>query len=134
MERGESTRVKIRETSGDILADIRELLSYVLSALGGTEDIVSWDHNHSIVPDLTDPKHLSPLSVLSGSELVIRAMPTNTGNVYLGNSETTVLNINKRVTLQPNEATELKIPNASLVWLDAQVVNEGVEFWSEVKK
>lgn len=124
------------ETLGTVAVEIRDLLHDILIGLGGEVpgNAEAWDHEHSAVTTPEEPRKLDPLYPLSGYELVIRAMPTNTGNVYIGKSRDLVLDPAKRITLQPNEVTGLKITNASLVWLDVQVANEGVEYWCEVRK
>lgn len=127
------------ETLGSVTIEIRELLKCILVALGGEvpgENAGAWDHDHCTVATPATPKQLPPFAILAGYELVIRAMPkpTNTSNVYIGNSRNKVLDVSKRVTLQPNEATKLKIKNANLIWLDAAVAGEGIEYWAEERK
>ena len=125
------------ETLGSVTVEIRELLKGILVALGGEvpgENAGAWDHDHCTVATPAEPKQLPPFGVLAGYELVVRGMPTNTGNVYIGNSRNNVLDVSKRVTLQTNEATKLKIKNADLVWLDAVVAGNGIEYWAEEKK
>jgi len=125
-----------RATIGEVIAEIRDLLQSILVALGGEVlgNADAWNHEHCTVATPGEPRKLDPLAPLPGYDLVIRAMLTNSGSVYIGKSRNMVLDPAKRITLQPNEVTELKIKNADLVWLDAQISDEGVEYWSEVRK
>jgi hypothetical protein len=125
------------QTLGKVAAETRDLLKDVLIALGGEvpgQNAEAWDHNHCTVATPASPKQLPPFAVLAGYKLVVCAMPTNTGKVYIGESRDKALNVSKRVTLQPHEATALQINNANLVWLDVVVAGEGIEYWSEVRK
>lgn len=123
-----------KETVGELTAEIRDLLKDILEALGGVENADAWDSEHRVVDEPGTPKQLPLYAVPAGYTLVIKAMPDNTDNIYLGQSKETALSAVKRVTLQPNESTGLRIKNANLVWIDAVVAGEGVEYWSEKKR
>jgi len=68
--------------------------------------------------------------VLQGVGVTIRAIPTNTDNVFIGNSQTNAQGTD-RVTLRPGDSVTLYIANSNLVWVDAVVATEGVEVFAE---
>lgn len=63
--------------------------------------------------------------------LTIRALPTNTGNIYLSDSLTNVGIAANRLTLTQAEGVDLQIVNANMIWIGATVSGEGVEYITE---
>ena len=122
------------ETLGTVAVEIRDLLKDLLIARGETEDASNWNHFHLNVPIAGEPKQLAPHTIPIGYELVIKANPENSGVVYFGRTKELVLDTSRRVPLNPNESTSLKISNTNLVWIDAVVADEGVIYWYESRR
>ena len=74
------------------------------------------------------PEQAPSVTIPEGFAISIKARPTNTGNVFLGNSAANVLLATVRYTLRPNEAVSLRITNLNLVWLDVAVGAEGISY------
>lgn len=91
----------------------------------------TWQHDQKTITTPGTPVKLPGLIIPDGYALVVRAMKSNTGDVYLGNSKDNVQDSSKRITLAPDESTKLEVKKANVIWLDTDVAGEGVEFWSE---
>jgi len=119
-----------------LLTKIHNDLATRISAIQGQlANADEWDHYHSTVTSAGTPVNLSVLEVPDGCQLVVKSMSDNTGAIYLGKSEAAVLTDTKRVTLpKKDHSTTFKVTNADLIWVDAEVDGEGVEYWSEKKK
>jgi len=124
---------KKRETTGEVIVEIRDLLQQILASLGGAENAVDWDHDHCRIATPGEPKQLSPMLIPDGMEVVVRALPGNTGVVYVGKSKDLVKNANKRIALEKKDHTRMRVQNTSLIWVDAEVGTEGVDYWCEIK-
>jgi len=66
-----------------------------------------------------------------GFALAVRALPNNTGDIYLGKSKLWAEDVNARLTYSKGNGLTLKVQNANLVWVDAAVAGEGVDYWVE---
>jgi len=119
------------ETLGRTLAEIRDLLEKILSSLGGAKNADNWDHDHCTIGEPGTPKRLPPMKIPNGMEVVVRALPKNTGSVYIGRSKQMVLNPDKRIELAPKDYTRLRVSDTSLIWVDADNPDEGIDFWCE---
>ena len=75
---------------------------------------------------------LPNIAIPDGFTLVIKALPGNAGRVHIGHDAATAQVPANAYSLGPNEHAELNLTNANLVWLDAAVVNDGVEILVEV--
>jgi len=74
------------------------------------------------------PEQMSDLEIEDNLTIVIKAMTTNTGIVYVGDTSAKALNTNDdHFKLYSGESIELYISNASYIWLDAES-GEGVEY------
>ncbi len=69
--------------------------------------------------------------VADGFELVVRALPGNTTNIFLGNSKANTEDTDKRLTFSAGNGPTLKVKNANEVWVDAVTADEGVDYWVE---
>ena len=76
-------------------------------------------------------EQLPDLAVPNGFELVVRGKPGNTGDIYLGNSKVNAEDVNERLPYSKGNGLTLKVTNANLVWVDAAVPGEGVDYWVE---
>jgi hypothetical protein len=59
--------------------------------------------------------------------VVIQALKTNTGSVYVGTS-TVDKDTNKQYELEPGESISISIDNLNKIYLDVDVSGEGVQF------
>ena len=74
----------------------------------------------------------APKTVPDGISVNIKAKNANTGNITVGYSSATALNIGTGwVSLDSNESIGLQVDNINRIWLDATVTGEGVEVWFE---
>jgi len=124
---------KERKTTGEVFVEIRDLLKEILASLGGAENAVDWDHDHCRIATPGEPKQLSPMLIPDGMEVVVRALPGNTGDVYVGKSKDLVKNVNKRIALAAKDFTRMRLQNTNLIWVDAAIAGEGVDYWCEIK-
>jgi len=124
---------KERKTTGEVFVEIRDLLQEVLASLGGAENAVDWDHDHCRIATPGEPKQLSPMLIPDGMMVVVRALPGNTGDVYVGKSKTLVKNPDKRIALAAKDYVRMRVQNTNLIWVDAAVGTEGVDYWCEIK-
>ena len=117
------------------LTSLEELLTKLSSRI--SEQLANadeWDHYHKTVTSAGTPVNLAVVKIPDGCQLVVKSLHGNTDAIYLGKSELTVKNHDRRVTLPKEDAsTTFKVSNANLVWVDAEVDGEGVEYWSEKK-
>jgi hypothetical protein len=94
------------------------------SAFGtGQQTVTTADGAHAV--------QLGALVVPNGFFLTIKALSSNTKNIYLGNSQANAQAHTTAYILAPGESVRLQITNANLCWIDAQVATEGVCFGAE---
>lgn len=76
------------------------------------------------------PEQLSSnLLIPSNITIKIKALLSNTGTITVGYTSATALHTGSGFySLLPSESIELCVSNANLIWLDATVSGEGVEF------
>lgn len=86
----------------------------------------------TLVPFPGTAVQLPNITIPDGYALVIKALPTNAGRVYIGHTAADAQVPANAYSLGPNEHAELKITNANLAYLDAAVANDGVEILVEV--
>lgn len=68
------------------------------------------------------------LTVPRGAELLIYALDTNTGKIYVGDSGVTSSN---GMPLDPKETMNVKINDVSTIYIDSDVDGEGVRWFVE---
>lgn len=93
---------------------------------------VGWTHSHKTVGVPGTAEHLPSLVVPDGFSLVVRALPGNTQNIYLGKSKSLAEDVDERLTYSKGNGLTLQVQNASSIWVDAEVAGEGVDFWCEI--
>lgn len=113
-----------------VLTEMNEKLNN-LYALTNVED---WDNDHKLVEMPGTAVRLPPHEIADGHPIVVRAIPTNLGNVYVGKSKTKAEDALTNIPLDANEAVKLDVKNANAVWINADVAGEGVVYWFEKKK
>ena len=69
---------------------------------------------------------LPPVKIPYDCEVVILALTTNTGTIYVGNSKLNAEDHTISFPLLAGESIEYKIRNLSLLWVDASVSGEGI--------
>lgn len=77
------------------------------------------------------PVQFPELLVAYDKDLVIRALPGNANNVYIGNSAGEAANPNSSWLLQANDIVGWKIHNTKQLWVSAVVVGDGVMVTAE---
>ena len=86
----------------------------------------------TLVPVPGTAVQLPNIAIPDGYALVIKALPTNAGRIYLGHTAADAQVPANAYSLGPNEHADLKITNANLVYMDVAVANDGVEIIVEV--
>ena len=86
-------------------------------------------HNQKTVTTAGTEQRLSATSILCSS-IVVKALSTNTGLIYVGNSSS-VASTNGFV-LSASESIAMDIDNVQDVWIDSSVNAEGVS-WIAIK-
>jgi len=92
----------------------------------------SWDHDHKTVAAPGTALQLPDLKIPDGFELVVRALPNNTGDIYLGKTKAKAESATDRLAYSKGNGLTLKVKNANQVWVDVAVGDEGVDYWVEV--
>jgi len=92
----------------------------------------SWTHGQKTVAVPGTAEQLPSQVIPDGFELVVRALPGNTNNIYLGKTKALAESATDRLTFSKGNGLTLKVKNADQVWVDAAVADEGVDYWTEV--
>lgn len=72
------------------------------------------------------PVQLPDVSVPDGFKVIVMAKPSNTGDIYLGNS-VTILSASLRFDkLEAGDSVPLQVTNTNLIWIDSTVNLEGI--------
>ncbi len=66
-----------------------------------------------------------------GFALVIKAKVGNTGVIRVGNTQANAQNTAVAFTLKPLESISLSVTELDMIWIDATVSGEGVEYMVE---
>ena len=91
----------------------------------------SWTHSQKTVGTPGTAEQLADLVVADGFSLVVRAFPDNTGNIFFGNSQANAQSATARIAFSAGNGPTLWVKNANVVWIDAAVAAEGVDYWVE---
>lgn len=91
----------------------------------------SWTHGQKTVTAEGTAEQLPSVTVPDGFELVVRALPGNDGDIYLGNSKANAEDADQRLTFSAGNGPTLKVKNANVIWVDAATSGEGVDYWVE---
>jgi hypothetical protein len=75
---------------------------------------------------------LQAQAIPNGFSVFIRALPTNVGNVYVGNSQANAENHAVAEVLEPGAFLEYFITNVDLIWIDADTNGSILEWTVEV--
>lgn len=74
---------------------------------------------------------LPPFPIPKNKQLVVKALPLNTGYIYVAYTRADSQNMLVAWPLDANEGVGLFVKNASAVWVMADTINEGVAFTVE---
>jgi hypothetical protein len=102
-----------------------------ITALENPPEIAAWT---VYAPVVGTAIQLPDRRVPYDMNLVIKAIPTNLGLIYVGNSRADATNLNSSYWLIGNEAIEYKILNAKQLWISATRAGEGVICTVEQRK
>lgn len=91
----------------------------------------TWDHGQKTVSAAGTAEQLPDLVIPDGFELVVRALPDNANDIYLGKSKSKAESATDRLTFSKGNGLTLKVKNANEVWVDAAVAGQGVDYWAE---
>jgi hypothetical protein len=127
------------QSAESIDADIESLLSTVnrlagqlgVGPLENAPEIASWT---TYVAAVGTAVQLPDRRVPYDLQLVIKALPTNLGLIYVGNSRADATNVNSSYWLLANEGVGYKILNAKQLWINASRAGEGVVCTVEQRK
>jgi len=86
-----------------------------------------------LVAAVNTPTQLPDREIPWDKELLIKAIPTNLGLIYVANSRAEAMNINSCYWLLANEAVHYKIKNSRQLWVNASIAGEGVLCTAEQK-
>jgi len=97
-----------------------------------TSNRPGWEHGQKTVAVPGTAEQLPDLAIPDGFELVVRALPGNANDIYLGKSKAKAESATDRNTFSKGNGLTLKVNNANLVWVDAAAGGEGVDYWVEI--
>jgi len=109
------------------LAPITSRLDVLIAALITNKP--SFATGQKNVPDAGVPEQLDDFLIPEGFKLTVIAKTGNTGYIYLGSTKGDCANNRRRFDgLEAGVAVSLRVKNASAVWVDASVDDEGVSW------
>lgn len=83
------------------------------------------DQKRVAVPGTAE--QLPSITVPKGFQVAIVGLPTNTGNIYFGETKTKAENHTQAKILPKGIGVGLLVNNTDAGWIDADVANEGVD-------
>jgi len=91
-----------------------------------------WTHGQKTVDAAGTAEQLPSQAIPDGFELVVRALPGNGNNIFLGRTKALAQSATDRLQFSAGNGLTLKVKNANQVWVDTVVNGEGVDYWTEV--
>ena len=91
----------------------------------------TWNHGHKTVAVPGTAEVFPTVSVPSGFALVVGALPTNTGYIYLGKTKLLAESATDRIPLAAGQTMRFYVYNSNLIWIDAVVGAEGAFYFAE---
>lgn len=115
-----------------LVAGVRRL-AVDASVTGGTPtpNRTAFGTNQQNVTTAGTAVQMAAQAIPDGFSVHIKAKNTNTGRIRVGNSAVNAQNVAVAYTLGPNDSIDLYITNLNLVFIDATVSGEGVEWTVE---
>ena len=113
------------------LSDLANQLAQILQAIAQTgvlpvqnnTKITAW---RTLCPVANTAYQLSPKPIPYDQALVIKALPANLGQIFVGANAAECVNINSSYVLIANEAIAYKIAISDTIWISAAIAGEGV--------
>lgn len=105
---------------------------YMVKSESQGENRFAWASGHKLVAAAGTAVVLGSQAIPADFKVVIGALNTNAGVVYIGNSKANAEDHTIAVPLLAGQAAIMKIVNTNLVWVDADFNNEGVFYFAEV--
>jgi len=103
-------------------------LHAAIGAVGGTVNRSSFITGQKTVTAAGTAEQLPNQAVPDGFAVAITAKEANTGLVYVGNSKANAENHAVALPLSSGRTTALKVTNLNLIWIDAAVNAEGIDY------
>ncbi|KKL82641.1 hypothetical protein LCGC14_1982740 [marine sediment metagenome] len=92
----------------------------------------NWAHGQKTVTAAGTAEQLPSQAIPDGFDLVVRALLANGGAIYLGNSQDEAESSTAQIPFTAGNGLTLRVRNVNMVWVDALVSGEGVDYWVEV--
>lgn len=105
---------------------------YIVKSESQGENRFAWASGHKLVAAAGTGVVLGSQAIPADFKVVIGALNTNTGAIYLGNSKANAEDHTIAVPLLAGQAAAMKITNTNLVWIDADNAGEGAFYFVEV--
>lgn len=118
----------------EILDKINVKAEEIYKRLDALNNRAKWKNDHTLVETAGTAKQLPPHEVADGHAVVVMALPTNGGDVYIGESKTNAESDKKRIPRDAGAIVELYVKNTKSIWVDVENGGEGVVFWFEEKE
>ena len=99
-----------------------------IGAIGGTVNRGSFITGQKTITTAGIAEQLLSQAVPNGFTAAVAAKETNTGLVYIGNSKANAENHAVALPLSSGRVITLKITNLNLIWVDAAVNAEGIDY------
>lgn len=100
----------------------------VSGTLGATPNRSTFATGQQTVTTAGTAQNMAAQAIPDGFSVVIKARSTNTGRIRIGNSQANAQSTTVSFSLGSNQDVQLYITNLNLVWVDATVSGEGVEW------
>lgn len=68
------------------------------------------------------------LAVPEGYSVLIRSLDSNTSKIRVGDTQANAQNANTSYEMQKNDFITLRVTNLNKIWIDADVIGEGVNY------
>ncbi len=102
-----------------------------MSRKKGTPNRPSWAHGQKTVTAAGTAEQLPSQAIPDGFDLVVRALPGNGDNIFLGKTQALAESATDRLQFTAGNGVTLKVKDADQVWVDAAINDEGVDYWVE---
>lgn len=115
------------------LASVNSRLDILIAVLTTNKPTIATGQKDVIT--VGEPEQLDDWPVPNGFKLTIIAKPNNTDLIYFGKNKGDCANNKRRFDgLEAGVAVSLRVKNASAVWVDASVADEGVSWIVEANR
>jgi hypothetical protein len=98
---------------------------------GGVENRDAWTHGHKTVAAAGTAEVMPTQIIPNGFKVVIEPLNSNIGLVFLGKRKVDCEDAAKRIEIDAGGGKGFYVTNLNLIWLDAEVAGEGVQYYVE---